>query len=72
MAITIVTVTLYRFEPKSLTFKASKRAYGINSYALLFVLILYTLLSLLKPYTFRNPKPITNVAALKGSYVKYL
>ena len=33
---------------------------------------IYTLLSLLKPYTFRNPKPITKVTALKGSYVKYL
>ena len=30
MAIIIVTVTLYRFEPKSLTFKASKRAYGLK------------------------------------------
>ena len=30
MAIIIVTVTLYRFEPKSLTFKASKRAYGLQ------------------------------------------
>ena len=30
MAIIIVTVTLYRFEPKSLTLKASKRAYGLT------------------------------------------
>ena len=31
----IIAVTLHRFEPMSLTFKPSKRAYGINSYALL-------------------------------------
>ena len=30
----------HRFEPRSLTFKASKRTYGINSYVLLFVLML--------------------------------
>ena len=30
----------HRFEPRSLIFKASKRTYGINSYVLLFVLML--------------------------------
>jgi len=28
----IIAVTLHRFEPKSLTFKASKEVYEMNSY----------------------------------------
>jgi len=31
-----IAVMGYRFEPRSLTFKASKRMYGINSYILYF------------------------------------
>ena len=70
MAIIIVTVTLYRFEPKSLTFKASKRAYGLTILRPLIRFntkhVTVTIEAIHFPKSKINPIFSTKITALKG------
>ena len=71
MAIIIVTVTLYRFEPKSLTFKASKSAYGLTILRPLIRFntkhVTVTIEAIHFPKSKINSSFSIKVAALKGS-----
>ncbi len=72
MAIIIVTVTLYRFEPKSLTLKASKRAYGLTILRPLIrfntIHVTVTIEAVNLPKSKTNSCFSTRVTELKGSY----
>ena len=74
MAIIILTVTLYRFEPKSLTLKASKRAYGLTILCPLIRFntqhVTVTIEAINFPKSKSNPIFSSKVTTLKESYAK--
>ncbi len=74
MAIIIVTVTLYRFEPKSLTLKASKRAYGLTILRPLIrfntIHVTVTIEAINFPKSKTNYIFSTKITALKGTCLK--